>query len=114
MKKMILGLCALLLVPSLATAGGDGFSVSALRKQRSVCRQHHTEAKRLCTVQKCAKLRMQQRFPHDVQIQIVGKRPDFSGQKPEFRGGHHVRYTPCARAEGAAAVADIGDFQIGA
>ena len=33
MKKMILGLCVLLLVPSLATAGGDGFSVSALRKQ---------------------------------------------------------------------------------
>ena len=33
MKKMILWLCVLLLVPSLATAGGDGFSVSALRKQ---------------------------------------------------------------------------------
>lgn len=33
MKKMILGLCVLLLVPSLATAGGDGFSVPALRKQ---------------------------------------------------------------------------------
>ena len=33
MKKMIFWLCVLLLVPALATAGGNGISIGELKKQ---------------------------------------------------------------------------------
>ncbi len=72
------------------------------------------KAERTGGLQKRLQLRMQQRLAHDVQIQIVCIRPEFSCQQAKFlcrqRAGRKFRF----RAEAACKVAAVCDFKIAA
>ena len=83
-------------------------------QKRAVGRQRDAKAERTGGLQKRLQLRMQQRLSHDVQVQIVCIRPEFSCQQAKFlcrqRAGRTFRF----RAEAACKVAAVCDFKIAA
>ena len=62
--------------------------------------------------QKLAQMRMEQRFSHQVEVKIVRKGAQFGKQGGEFFDGHGMFLPLRSRTEGAAQVAQIGNFQI--
>ena len=83
-------------------------------QQRSVRGHDHTEAKPRSDIQQLSQLRMQQRFAHNVQIEIVRMGSELSSQQREFLRREHPRGALRPGAERAAPVADIRDLQIDA
>ena len=83
------------------------------RQQGTVGGEDDLEAQGPGMGQKGPQLRVQQRLPHQVEIQVVRMRAEFGRQDFEFLQGHEALLPPGSGAEGAGQVADVGDFQIG-
>ena len=84
-----------------------------LTKQSSVGGEHHPEAQGVRLLQQDAQLRMEQRLPHQVEVQVIRVGPQAARQGPEALRRQKARHTPGAGTKITGQVAHIGDLQIG-
>ena len=82
-------------------------------EQRPVGGDAHPEVQLPGDGQDLLQLRVQQRLPHHMEVQIRRVAPELFRQQPEVLRPHIPRRAAGPRAEGAGQVAHVGDLHIG-
>ena len=85
----------------------------ALFQKRAVRGEDKLEAQLPGLFQKAAKLRVQERLAHKVEIQKLRVARELPGEQRELLRRQKMRRTLRPGAEGTGEIADIGDLQIG-
>ena len=89
-----------------------GQGLSPPGQQRPVGGDTHPEAQLPGNGQELLQLRVQQRLPHHMEVQILRVAAEPFRQDPELRRGQEPRRAAGAGAEGTGEVAHIGDLHI--
>ena len=84
-----------------------------LAEQGAVGGEHHPEAQGVRLLQQVAQLRVEQRLPHQVEVQIVRVGPQAARQGPEALRRQKARRPLGAGTKITGQIAHIGNLQIG-
>ena len=87
--------------------------ISAPGQQRSVRREHRTEAERRRVGEKARQKRMRGRFSHQMEIEIIRPRTQLFREQEKFRLRHGARRADGPGTERTGEIADIRDLKKG-